>query len=226
MDTLVYESKRRIMHSALSSEVTVLSHMLDEISSTDRRARDFTRKALTDAIRETIACFPVYRTYIDERGEVTERDRKYIQEAIVRAKRRNPNMPAAVLDSVHELLFSYQGRRVSACVDTPQGSRLRGYFRLEGAEEAEWVSWLEDQDVSTGMLELCFPGTERSGSVRLRLDIEAPDGTTASFHSPDTITSLAGENVLRFSTTATPTSLCFSAPASFKPVMASALGLA
>ena len=43
-----------------------------EISMQDRRARDFTRSVLRDAIRETIACFPVYRTYIDERGNISE----------------------------------------------------------------------------------------------------------------------------------------------------------
>ena len=32
---------------------------------------------LREAIRETIACFPVYRTYIDERGNISERDRAY-----------------------------------------------------------------------------------------------------------------------------------------------------
>ena len=79
---LIYESKKLIMHRALASEVHVLTHMLNEISSQDRRARDFTHSVLRDAIRETIACFPVYRTYIDERGNVSERDRRYIQQAI------------------------------------------------------------------------------------------------------------------------------------------------
>ena len=70
------------MQRALASEVNVLTHMLNEISNQDRRARDFTRGVLREAIRETIACFPVYRTYIDERGNVNESDRHYIQQAI------------------------------------------------------------------------------------------------------------------------------------------------
>ena len=70
------------MARALASEVNVLAHMLNEISNQDRRARDFTRSVLRDAIRETIACFPVYRTYIDERGQVSDSDRRYIQQAI------------------------------------------------------------------------------------------------------------------------------------------------
>jgi (1->4)-alpha-D-glucan 1-alpha-D-glucosylmutase len=93
------------MDNALASEVNVLTHMLDEISSENRRARDFTLSVLGDAIRETIACFPVYRTYIDERGNVQEWDRRYIQQAIDRAKRRNGNVPPAVFDFLRSILL-------------------------------------------------------------------------------------------------------------------------
>lgn len=106
---LIYESKKQIMQNALASEVTVLSHMLDEISCTDRKARDFTRKALSDAIRETIACFPVYRTYIDERGEISDRDRAYIGEAAARAKRRNTASAWAVFDFLRDILLLRDG---------------------------------------------------------------------------------------------------------------------
>ena len=47
------------------------------LSEHDRRSRDFTLNSLRDALREVIACFPVYRTYIDrQRGAVTQRDRR------------------------------------------------------------------------------------------------------------------------------------------------------
>jgi (1->4)-alpha-D-glucan 1-alpha-D-glucosylmutase len=105
VDTVIYNSKKLIMHASLASEVNVLAHMLDAISATDRHARDFTRKALRDVIRETIACFPVYRTYIDERGEMTERDRTYIHEAISRAKRRNPDKAPASFDFLRDILL-------------------------------------------------------------------------------------------------------------------------
>ena len=105
VDELVYNSKKLIMHASLASEINVLAHMLDEISLTDRYARDFTRKALRDVIRETIACFPVYRTYIDERGQMTERDCAYINEAIVRAKRRNPDKAPAGFDFLRDILL-------------------------------------------------------------------------------------------------------------------------
>ncbi len=127
VDTLAYQSKKLIMNSALSSEVNVLGHMLDEISSTDRRARDFTRKVLREAIRETIACFPVYRTYIDERGTISDRDRHYIEEAIARAKRRAGNMPVQVFDFLRDILL-LRGNDRGAPI---YGYRKQLYFTLK-----------------------------------------------------------------------------------------------
>jgi len=105
VDALIYNSKKLIMGASLASEVNVLAHMLDAISSTDRYARDFTRKALRDVILETIACFPVYRTYIDERGQMTDRDRAHINDAITRAKRRNPDKAPASFDFLRDILL-------------------------------------------------------------------------------------------------------------------------
>ncbi len=106
VEQLLYNSKKVVMHTALASEVNVLAHLLDEISITDRHARDFTRKTLRDAIRETIACFPVYRSYIDERGEILERDRDYINRAIAQAKERNTGTAASVFDFLGATLLT------------------------------------------------------------------------------------------------------------------------
>ena len=109
IDNIIYNAKKLIMKVSLASEVTVLAHMLDEISSTDRHARDFTQHSLREAIRETIACFPVYRTYIDERGNISETDRRYIGDAIALAKRRNENTSAAVFDFIANILLLRTG---------------------------------------------------------------------------------------------------------------------
>lgn len=127
VDTLVYNSKKLIMHASLASEVTVLAHMLDELSLSDRCARDYTRKELRDVIRETIACFPVYRTYIDERGELSERDRAYIHEAIVRAKRRNPDKAPASFDFLRDILLL----RHKESEDQSELYRRKLYFTLK-----------------------------------------------------------------------------------------------
>ena len=47
--------------------------MFDRISEKNRWFRDYTLEALTLAVRETIACFPVYRTYLAPGRPVSER---------------------------------------------------------------------------------------------------------------------------------------------------------
>lgn len=128
VERLIYQAKKLVMLTALSSEVNVLSHMLDEISSANRRARDFTRKVLRDAIRETIACFPVYRTYLDERGNVSARDREFIARAIAMAKRINGAMSPQVFDFLQDILLLREDNGGSAPI---HGYRKQLYFALK-----------------------------------------------------------------------------------------------
>ncbi|MGH9585948.1 MAG: malto-oligosyltrehalose synthase, partial [Acidobacteriaceae bacterium] len=102
---VVYRSKLQVMQNALSSETYVLTNLLSQLGSADRRARDFTDNLLDSVIRETIACFPVYRTYIDDRGQYTERDRAYIRQAIAKAKYRNPDVDASAFDFLENILL-------------------------------------------------------------------------------------------------------------------------
>ncbi len=63
-DDLVCDSKRLILQVAMSSELNVLARRLDQISEQHRWSRDFTLESLRDALREVLAAFPVYRTYV------------------------------------------------------------------------------------------------------------------------------------------------------------------
>jgi (1->4)-alpha-D-glucan 1-alpha-D-glucosylmutase len=104
-DEVIYRSKLLVMQNALASETYVLTNLLSQLASSDRRARDFTDNVLETAIRETIACFPVYRTYIDDRGQHTQRDRAFIHHAITRAKYRNPDVDASAFDLIENTLL-------------------------------------------------------------------------------------------------------------------------
>jgi (1->4)-alpha-D-glucan 1-alpha-D-glucosylmutase len=101
---LVYDKKKLIMVTTMSSEVNALGHFLDRISEKDRNTRDFTLNSLTAAIVETIACFPVYRTYVNPCG-VVERDRRYIEQAVARAKRKNPASSETTFDFLQDVLL-------------------------------------------------------------------------------------------------------------------------
>lgn len=105
-DQLIYEKKKFFSLIYMASEINALGHKLDIISEGHRSYRDFTRNNLTLAIREVIACFPVYRTYISPRSkEVSERDQYYIKNAVEKAKRRTPSLNPAVYDFLKRVLL-------------------------------------------------------------------------------------------------------------------------
>ena len=98
---MVNSRKKMIMLVSLASEINALSHRLDDLSERNRHYRDFTLISLTFAIREVIACLSVYRTYADAtRGEISERDRKFIEAAVDEAKKRNPRTARAIFDFI------------------------------------------------------------------------------------------------------------------------------
>jgi len=106
---LIYEKKRLIMQTSMPSEINMLGHSLNRISEKNRHTRDFTLNNLTTAIIEVIANFPVYRAYVTQAG-VNERDRRYIEHAVGRAKRRNPALSATIFDFLGDvLLLRYPG---------------------------------------------------------------------------------------------------------------------
>jgi (1->4)-alpha-D-glucan 1-alpha-D-glucosylmutase len=86
----------------MASELNVLAHMLDRIGESNRKSRDFTLDSLRDVITEVVACFPVYRTYVNEQGWTPE-DRAIVEQAIARARRRNPAMEASLFDFFREV---------------------------------------------------------------------------------------------------------------------------
>lgn len=105
-ESLVYEKKKLILRTAMASELNVLAHGLNRISERDRHSRDFTLGALKDALREVIACFPVYRTYVNERGDpMSEHDRIAIMRAVRLARRRNPTTDASIFEFVRAILM-------------------------------------------------------------------------------------------------------------------------
>jgi (1->4)-alpha-D-glucan 1-alpha-D-glucosylmutase len=106
MADLSYAAKRLIMLVSMASEIGQLGLHLDRISERNRRSRDFTLASLVRAIREVIAAFPVYRTYVGDLGdEPSQRDRGYIDRAVAEAKRRNPTVNVSIFDFLRDALL-------------------------------------------------------------------------------------------------------------------------
>src|SRR6266404_3924233 len=107
MADLTYGAKRLIMQVSMASEINQLGYTLDRMSERDRLARDFTLPSLGRAIREVVAAFAVYRTYVGDDGSDTPgpRDRGYIESAVAEAKRRNPTVNVSIFDFVRDVLL-------------------------------------------------------------------------------------------------------------------------
>ena len=102
---LLYAKKLLVMKLALANDVDVLGNLLDRLSERNRWYRDFTLEALSRAVRETIACFPVYRTYVEPGQPVSEEDRQIVERAIAAAKRRNPAMEDSIFNFLRDVLL-------------------------------------------------------------------------------------------------------------------------
>src|SRR5438552_8129247 len=102
---VLYAKKLLVMKLSLANDVDVLGNMLDRLSEQDRRYRDFTLEALSRAVRETIACFPVYRTYVEADQPVSDEDEQIVERAIAAAKRRNPAIDESIFYFLRDVLL-------------------------------------------------------------------------------------------------------------------------
>ena len=139
-EELAYQCKRLIMNVSMASELNVLGHQLNRLSERDRRSRDYTLNSLTHAIREIIACFPVYRTYITASPEgILDRDRAFIWQAVAKAKRRNPALSGLVFEFVRDLLVQ------AADVRQPHDAeRLRFVMKFQQTTSPVTAKGVED----------------------------------------------------------------------------------
>ena len=115
---VVHEAKLKIMRNEMASELNVLARDAARVARQNPRTADFTHGLLRTALRELIASFPVYRTYVDAAGRCTETDMKYLGEALAGARRR-----AAELDSS---VFAFLARLLSGkLVEAPRSGFSR-----------------------------------------------------------------------------------------------------
>ena len=102
-DELAWRCRHVVMAGSLAGELSVLSAALLRLARADRRTRDFTRGALRRALAEVVASFPVYRTYIVDLP--SPQDRRFIEWAIGRARRRSVDADAGVFDFIRRVLL-------------------------------------------------------------------------------------------------------------------------
>ena len=110
---IAHAARHQIMREELAAEVERLTGLLADVCERHRRQRDHTRRELRDALREIIAAFGVYRTYVrpgqpgqpgDSGYQVTAADRAYVAAAVDAAWQRRPDLDAELLGFIGALL--------------------------------------------------------------------------------------------------------------------------
>jgi len=129
-DALVYRSKKQVLHETTSGDINSLGHQLNRFSERNRHFRDFTLYSLISTLKEVIACFPVYRTYVDAEGPdqaVSDHDRRFIDQAVQSAKRQAPAVTALVFDFIERLLLKQT--RITTSEECEERARFIGKFQ-------------------------------------------------------------------------------------------------
>ncbi|HVV49130.1 MAG TPA: malto-oligosyltrehalose synthase [Polyangia bacterium] len=141
-DDLLYRAKKLILRTAMSSELHVLARRLDRISEQHRWSRDFTASSLHLALAEVVACFPVYRTYVQAGTEaIGDGDRLHVLRAVREAKRRNRSTSASIFDFLGDLLLLRDPEGIS---EVDRAERRDFVMRLQQLTGPVMAKGLED----------------------------------------------------------------------------------
>jgi (1->4)-alpha-D-glucan 1-alpha-D-glucosylmutase len=123
------------MHDLLASDANRLTELMMSICERHRHYRDYTRHEVNEALRELIACLPVYRSYVRaEAKQVREEDRKIVTGAVDKAKTFRPELDPGLFDFLRGLLLlEYRGQLETEFVMRFQ--QLTGPAAAKGVED-------------------------------------------------------------------------------------------
>jgi (1->4)-alpha-D-glucan 1-alpha-D-glucosylmutase len=108
---IVRSSKLHIMDNQMASELNVLARDMARLARQNPRTADFTRNLLRRAIKELIACFPVYRTYTDDSDELDSADQRDLSWAFAQARRNEAALDPSVFVFLENVLTGTLARQ-------------------------------------------------------------------------------------------------------------------
>jgi (1->4)-alpha-D-glucan 1-alpha-D-glucosylmutase len=126
-EDLAYQSRKQIVHATMSGDINSLGHQLNRLSERNRHYRDFTLYSLIAAIKELIACFPVYRTYITAEEDPNPHDCRYIARAVRCANLRAAGSTTRVFDFIQRVLLKQT--RAGGPEECEERARFIGKFQ-------------------------------------------------------------------------------------------------
>jgi (1->4)-alpha-D-glucan 1-alpha-D-glucosylmutase len=96
--------KLHIMENEMASELNMRARDMARLARENPRTADFTQNLLRRAIKELIACFPVYRTYMDTHGTLDSADQRDLSWALSAARRNETEIDPTVFDFLEQVL--------------------------------------------------------------------------------------------------------------------------
>ncbi|VUX46007.1 Malto-oligosyltrehalose synthase [Candidatus Defluviicoccus seviourii] len=136
---IAYSGRKLAMEQELASELRVLANEINHLTESDWFTRDFTLVGLRQALREIVACFPVYRTYVDWHG-IRAEDRRDLDWAVAHGRRRSDRSDLTVFDFLLSLLTTDIGRGRAPALNRREVGRLAMKFQqYTGAVMAKGV---------------------------------------------------------------------------------------
>jgi (1->4)-alpha-D-glucan 1-alpha-D-glucosylmutase len=101
---IVRECKLHILDNEMASELNGLAREHARLARQNARTADFTQNLLRRALRALIACFPVYRTYVDAESPPDAVALRDIDWALAQASRHEMELDPSVFDFLRALL--------------------------------------------------------------------------------------------------------------------------
>ena len=120
-ETVEREAKHHVMRSELAAEVERTTTILADLADRHRRHRDHTRNELRTAVRELVASFGIYRTYVSPASPATADDERFVREAVDATKLQRPDLDAELVDFLGELALG----RVPGTLESEFSQRLQ-----------------------------------------------------------------------------------------------------
>lgn len=138
-EQFVYEGKKRALARQFAGDLDNLAGALSRIAAKYRTGRDIPPARLGSALAELLACFPVYRTYIDASGR-SETGEKVFTAAMMRARlnREDLSWEFDFLEGVWKLDFD------PGLFDGPE--------EAIADEKKTWLEWIFDFQQHTAPL--------------------------------------------------------------------------
>ena len=188
---IAYEKKRLVLRDVLAADLLRLTNLFVQVCESERRYRDFTRPELHAVLREAIACFPVYRTYVVPEQPVTDVDRHHIDLALRAAAERRPETDPELWELLGRILRGEVASAAELCMRFQQttgpvmakGVEDTAFYTFNrfaalnevGGDPGRWsddvATWHEEMASSLprAMLASSTHDTKRSEDVRARL---------------------------------------------------------